>query len=316
MNLDEPETGDTGFDLDSSLNTIASGLGLSTPGHEPEPEETEVSDVAVDQVAAPEVVALDPPKSWSQDKHELWKTLPRDAQDYYNTREKQFLDGLEQYKGEATYAKQLRDVLTPYSPFLKSQGVSETDAVGYLLNAHYQLTNGSPEQRAAAYRQIGADLGLVQNEEEQQIDPAVKELRDQVRGLQSERTQEQQQKHAEAKAKADTETSAFASDPANAHFNEVAKDMVPFVQMGLSLKDAYDKAVWANPVTRQKELARLQTEDAAKLKEKAKTEGQAARKATSVNIRGQETRRAPTEPKGKMFDDMGDILATIKDRAH
>lgn len=92
--------------------------------------------------------------------------------------------------------------------------------------------------------------------------------------------------------------------------------MVPYVKSGMPMKDAYDKAVWANPVTRQKELNRLQTEAAGKLKETAKAEGQAARKATSSNVRAVETRKAPTEPKGKMFDDLPAMLEAIKKRSH
>lgn len=322
--MSEPETGDTGFDLDASVATIAGGLGLNAVEDEPvAADENETGEAVLDQtpakvVATPEITARPPPKSWAKEKHELWGKLPPDAQEYYETREKQFLDGLEQYKGDAGFAKQLRDVITPYKATIAAQGLNESQAVQYLLNAHYRLSTGSPEERAAAYRQIGEDLGLVQAalDPNATIDPVLKQVQDELREVKSTLTAEQQAKQAQRRAECDAETEKFASDPANVYFSEVAPDMVLFVKEGLSLKEAYDKAVWANPVVRQKEIARIQTEDAAKLKEKSKNEAEAARKAASTNVRGSETRRAPTEPKGTMDDTMRDTLKKIKERAH
>lgn len=320
---------DTGFDLDASISGIAGKMGLKVPDFD-EPDEPAAEVVADPKVvAAPDkaaaittdpaaVTVLPPPKSWKQEKHELWSKLPRDAQDYYVEREKQFLDGLEQYKGDAGFAKEFREVLTPYKPMLAAQGVSEKDAVGFLLNAHYQLTNGTAEERAAAFRKIGLDLGLIAEQaadpDAPPVDPAVKQLAAEVHALKEARTTEQQRVFRDHQVRADAETNAFYADPANAYINEVGHDMVPHVKMGLSLKEAYTKAVWGNPVTREKELARIQTEAAAKLKETATTEAEAARKATSTNVRTANVRRAPTEPAGKMFEDMNETLAKIKAR--
>lgn len=322
---------EAGFDLDASLNGIAGKMGLSVPGADDDEVETATStDVALpDKVADPAktaaptdpnaVTVRPPPKSWAKEKHELWGKLPTDAQEYYEKREKEFLDGLEQYKGDAGFAKELRDVLTPYKPMLAAQGVSEKDAVGYLMNAHYRLTNGTAEERAAAYRQIGADLGLVQEIEDPDappVDPMVRQLANEVRELKGERTAEQQARFNEHKTRCEDQTNAFASDPANVYFNEVAPDMVLHVKAGLPLAEAYKKAVWGNPVTREKEIARMQTAAAEKLKADAKTEAETARKATSTNVRSASTPRAPTEPKGTMDDTMRDTLKKIRDRAH
>lgn len=321
---------DTGFDLDASIGGIASSMGLKVPDYDaPEPD----TEVATDPKAAQSgttdpakaaavdpnaVVVRPPPKSWAKEKHEMWGKLPVDAQEYYETREKQFLDGLEQYKGDAGYAKQLREIITPYRATLAAQGISEPQAVQYLLNAHYQLTNGTAEERAAAYRQIGTDLGLIAEAAEDPnalpVDPAVKQLADKVQKLEGERTAEQEQKFREARQRADAETNVFYADAKNIYLSEVANDMVPLIKMGHSLEEAYKKAVWGNPVTREKELARIQTEAAEKLKADAKTEAETARRATSTNVRTTDNRRAPTEPHGKMFEDMHETLAKIKAR--
>lgn len=319
------ETADSGFDIGAAMDTVASAMV-------PEPEqatevpkstESDVSEPISDTetpVSEPETPAVrPPPKSWAKEKHEIWSKLPPDAQDYYEQREKQMLDGLEQYKGDATYARQLKEVVTPYKAMLESMGVSETDAVKYLLNAQYQLTHGTESQRKAAYERIGAELGFITQQSVQQaapVDPVVKQLQDKLDRIESELTAKQQAELQSARAKANSEVETFASDAANLYFNEVAQDMVPFIKQGLALKDAYDRAVWANPATRAKEQARLQTEAAQKLKEKAKPEVEAARRAASTNVRGAESRREPTEPTGSMEETMKQTLANMRRRVN
>jgi hypothetical protein len=262
------------------------------------------------------VLARPPPKSWAKDYHEDWSKLTPKQQEYIEKREKDFLDGLEQYKTDALTAKQFKEVLTPYKAMLSAQGVNETQAIQYLMNAQYRLTNGTPEERAAAYRQMGVDLGLAQSEPEEQVAPEIAYLRQELNGVKSTLQQRQQADAQAAQATAAAEVSKFASDPANLYVDEVTPDMVGFINSGLSLKDAYEKAVWANPTTRAKEMARLQTEAAAKLKEKARGEGEAARKATATNVRSSESRKAPTEPKGTMEDTMRAAYKKLQERVN
>lgn len=313
---------DAGFDIDKSVDTISRGLALGQkkpPGEQRAPADGQQPGVQGQQQASE---ALAPPKSWAADKHELWKALPRPAQEYYNTREQQFLTGIEQYRGDAGFAKQLREVITPYQPMLRAQGISETDAVKFLLNANYRLTNGSEVERRAAYEQIGRDLGFLQAQsgqggqsgEQQQVDPVLRQLQTELGQIKSVLTAEQRTRHEQARTKADTDVNTFAADKTNLYFDEVAKDMVGFINQGMDLKDAYDKAVWANPVTRAKEIARLKTEEAAKTPDPQKVE--AARRAAAVNGRGSETHRAPTEHKGKFLSDesMKEDLRKIRAR--
>lgn len=340
MDIDLDEPSDTGFDIGSSMDKIADGLGLrggsgslppavadgaeSVSLDEAAASDTEDTDTVVPdddtsstdpEAAAP--VTRPPPKSWTRDKHELWAKLPADAQEYYEVRERQFLDGLEQYKGEASYGKAMKDVLNPYKPILAAQGIDEAQAVQYLMNAHYKLTQGTTEQRMAAYHKLGADLRLTGDAPPQsEVAPEIRQLQEKLSGIESSLTARQQAEVNQARERAAKEVSDFASDKANPYFDEVADDIVAMIQTGHSLKDAYDKAVWANPVTRQKEIARIQTEAAAKLKVAASKEAEAAKRASSANVRGRETRRAPTEPKGTMDETMRDTLEKIRNRAH
>lgn len=323
----ETEPGDTGFDLGASMDAIASEImGKDDADTDDTGADTELPSGAdegnaaapiVDAQAAPQIRAA--PKAWPKEQHENWGKLDPKVQEYLELREKQMLDGLDTYKGDATYAKQLREVFSPYSQFLQQQGVNETQAVQFLLNTHYGLTNGSPEQRLQLFNQLGKDLGLFSPQQSEtgqidQNDPLV-DLKKEVTTLKSAEEARQREAKQAIRQKADLETSTFATDPANVHFNDVAHDMVPLINAGYSLKDAYDTAVLKNPVTRQKELDRLQTEAATKKTEEAKTVAEAARRASSSNIRSAHPQTAPTEPKGSMEDTMRDTLKRIRARS-
>jgi hypothetical protein len=85
---------------------------------------------------------------------------------------------------------------------------------------------------------------------------------------------------------------------------KISSELLAFVQTWpideLYLEDAYEKAVWANPVTRQKEMSRVQTEQQAALKAKAIAEAEAKKKAASTTIRNRDSQRTPTGPRATM----------------
>lgn len=326
--MPDPTAADSGLDINAAAADIGADLfgaerDAPTPDDVPEldvetaPEQQEQETAAAseqEQPAPVEQPKREMPKSWSKDKQAMWDGLPPEAQDYYTQREKQFLDGLEQYKSDAGYAKQLREVLNPYRPFLQAQGVTETQAVQYLMNAHYRLTQGSEAERRAAYEQIGRDLGFLEQQAAAQADPHVQQLQEKVNRLESTLTARQQAELHAARQKATSEVEVFASDPANAYFNEVANDMARIVAGNpeITLKDAYDQAVWANPVTRAKKLAELQTATTEKKKAAETERAQTVARATAPNVRGVDARKAPTEPKGKFLDDRS-LLADLRE---
>lgn len=62
----------------------------------------------------------------------------------------------------------------------------------------------------------------------------------------------------EEMARIEKEVEAFAADPAHPFFDELSDDIAAILKTGASLAEAYEKAVWANPVTRAKEILRRQ----------------------------------------------------------
>lgn len=302
------------FDMEAALDTVSSGLGFG----EDEPEEIaddiieeDDSNIAedaplteeVDETPTEEVVTRQAPKSWAKDQHETWRKIPKEAQDYIEHREKQMLEGLGVYKEYADFGRQVETVISPYKQMFDQSGVDVNTGLKYLLNAQSILSYGSTEQKTQELqriaRQYGVNLGAP--EQQAQIDPNVKALQDQISQIQSGLTQRQQYELQQVQARTLNEVEAFASDAAHPYFDDVADDIVAMIKTGADLQSAYEKAVWANPVTRQKEIARINKENVTQLREKAKTEAESARKATSNNVRTRDTTKSPTEPKGKLF---------------
>lgn len=307
--------------ISTGVADIASSMGLGEQKDDLEvvdtPETPEVEAITTGNEEAPPVeapVVRNPPSSWAKDYHEHWGKLDPKVQDYIETREKQMLDGLGQYKEYHSIGKGMKEVITPYMPMIQAAGIEPEKAVASLLNAHYQLTQGSPEQRYAAYQRLGQDLGFVQQQNMQQLPPEVRAMQEQLQQLQGALTSRQQ---ADLKAKQDQtakEVESFAKD--SPYLDEVADEMVAFINAGADLKTAYDKAIYANPVTRQKELQRLQTEAEKALKAKAGKAVVEAKRSTAANVRSRDTARTPTEALGKMEDTMKETLREINSRTH
>ena len=323
---------ETTFDMDKAVSDLGAGLGFDSPDEDELPdgvdETLDEDDANLDDdeqigtdepeiiAEAPEVVEDDFPKSWPKETKESWSTIPQSAKDQIKLREKQMLDGLDQYKGDANYGKAFKEVLTPYQNIIRETGLNETQAVQYLMNAHVSLTSGSKEQRLSAYQQLGRNLGLEipaqQTGEPQAIDPKLREFESRVERMEREAQQRQIAEQNVIQEKTRSEVDKFASE--NPYFDDVAEEVAIFIKGGLQLKEAYEKAIWANPVTRQKEQTRIQTETEKALKLKAAEQARKAKSARSGNINNRHTVKVPTEPKGKMFDDMEEQLASIKNR--
>ena len=308
------------FDVEAASDKIANAMFPPTLQLEKEAEEevaAEPETVEVAQAAPIEAApqAVEAPISWPKEMHQHWPTMPKEVREYWQLREKQMMEGLDQYKGTAAYGKSVQDVLAPYKPLLESKGLDAPRAIADLMQAYIAMTQGTVEQRRMAYEQVGKNLGITaMADPATPVDPQVKALQDQFNQIQHTLTSQQTQALEAAREKAGRDVEAFASDPKNVYFNEVADDILVHLKAGHDLPTAYKLAVRGNEVTFQKEVARIQTETEAKLKENARLEALPKQKAKSVNIGGRETQRAPTEPLGSMDDTLKSTLRDLRAR--
>lgn len=311
--------------LDAAVDRISELMGMpeEPPAAEPTPEAAPVAEAAPATPAEP--TPLDVPKSWGQDMHEWWPKTPRQVQEFYNKREQEMLDGLKQYKQGADTWAQYDKVLKPYYPILERMRIQPEHAIDALMRAHVSLTQGSVEDRKAAYQQLGRNLQLLEeaaSAPSPPADPRFQSLESRLQRTESELAARAKADHDASYAKVSQEIETFAADKAHPYFNEVSDHITTLIRGSqaagktLSLQDAYDQAVWANPITRAKEIARVQTEHEAKLKENARLDSLPKKRAAGVNVKSSDSDRAPTEPIGTLEETIRQEHKRIRERVH
>lgn len=318
------------FDLDAGVAQIADSLGVgSDQDHEFEDDTSTTNDYddgasnnesdnlkTAEEKTAEQQALKPPPQSWAKEKHEIWGKLDPQAQEYIELREKQMLDGIEQYKGGYQYAQAINQAIEPFRQDIAAAGVDEATAISELMRHHRALTNGTLEQRQQALLQIGIASGIIPRDGQSQADLERMQLERQIQQYQQLEQGRIQQYYQQEQQRITQAVTAFATDPKNEYFEEVADTMLPLLQAGHDLQSAYDQAVWANPVTRAKEIAKQQTQSSSAKTDKSRLEAEAARKASSVNVKSTSGRNGrQTQPTGSMRDTMEETLREMKNRA-
>ena len=272
---------------------------------------------AKEGASAPAASTLQPPKTWRPEAAAKFATLPPEVQQEVLKREEDIFKGLESYKADASIGKALKGVVQPYLQVFQSQGIDPMQQVSGLMRAHVALATGTPEQKQQFFQHLAKEYGVDLDTEAPYVDPQVAGLQKQLSDLQSRLNGREQHEANEARSKLQAEIDSFASDPAHQYFDEVANDMTGLLRSGAAkdLKDAYDKAIWANPITRAKEQARLTAEAEAKAKAEAAERAKQARKATGANVKSSAKAASGTAPLGSIDDTLNAALATIKSRA-
>lgn len=292
--------------------TETPGLDEQTP--EPAKVAAPTQPVVAEAPPAQPVKTYEVPKSWKKEMHDYWGKVDPAIQGYLIEREEQLLNGFKQFSP-------LRDALQPHLEYLNKQNIQAPRAIDSLLRAHRMLTEGPLEQRRTYLKQLEKNLGLeeaaqAQAQTAQPVDSMIPVLQQKLASLESTIQEWSQRELETVKTEVQKEVDAFAADTkAHPYFEEVATDIAAFVSQGKSLQDAYDMAVWANPVTRAKEQARLLTEHDAKQKENARLSSLPKKKAASVNLSSHGDGKAPTEPVGSLEDTIKSTMRELRQRA-
>lgn len=184
-----------------------------------------------------------------------WGTLSPDVKKYIQSREDDVVKGFGTY---ATGHKNWNDLVSPFQETLaKYPQVNPVQLAQNLLKNHLAVVNSTPEQRRALVAQIakgyGVDIGTPPGASAPSappVDPRVDALESTLRGM----IQAQQQAEYSKKLQV---VEAFAADPKNKFFPEVADDIMRLLQTGVvkDLQAAYEMAIWSNPAVRAKIIA-------------------------------------------------------------
>lgn len=307
------ESEDSGFDVESGSNNLAESLFPSrdSDAKSESEAETETENIESESKPVEQQPLRSAPKSWAKEMHEHYGKLDPSVQDYIDQREQSMFSGIEQYKEFNEFGKQMKQAIAPYQDLIQREGVDAPKAVQALMNAHKLLRESAPAQKQQYFMQLARDYGVdlgQQQSEQAEIDPNVKALMDKVSSLEGNLNQRQQAERDAAYKNITSEVEAFASDKAHPYFDEVSDDIVMLLKTGIDLKSAYEKAIWANPVTRQKEIERINQETETARTKKAQEEAQKAKAATAANIRNRDTRRTPTETGRATMRNLDDAL--------
>ena len=305
-------SGTDDVNLDDGAGT-GDGTGATDPAATGTPAATKGDPAATAAAAS----TLQAPKTWRPEAAAKFATLPPEVQQEVLKREEDIFKGLESYKADASIGKALKGVVQPYMHIFQAQGVDPIQQVSGLMRAHVALATGTPEQKQQFFQHLAKEYGVDLGTEAPYVDPQVAGLQKQLADLQSRLNGREQQEAEQVRSKLQAEIDTFASDPAHQYFDEVANDIAGLLRSGAAkdLKDAYEKAIWANPITRAKEQARLTAEAEAKAKAEAAERAKQARKATGANVKSSAKAASGTAPLGSIDDTLNAALANIKSRA-
>jgi hypothetical protein len=225
------------------------------------------------------------PGSWKPAAREKWASVDPTIREEIYRREAEISRGLNQSTKDASFGREINEIVAPYQHTFRAAGTDAKTAVSKLLETDAVLRYGTPIDKAQRAYEIlsyyGVDVqalgALIMGEQppQQQVDPQVAALQQRLAALESGNQSQQEQFVSSLK----TELETFASDPKNEFYRDVRLDMATLLESGRAkdLQDAYDKAIWANPETRQVLLDR----QAVELSKNVSKRAAAAREASS-----------------------------------
>lgn len=236
--------------------------------------------------AAPEVVQA-APQSWSAAAKAEWANASPVLRAEIDKREKDMHQALTRHDGELRLGREVKDIITPYMAQIQAEGATGPQAIASLLNTAHILRTGSAEQKKALIlntaKQYGVDLGVPESDD--YVDPTIAAMQKQMeelRRLADPQAIESRLQDKLERGKVESDIAAFASDPANVHFEAVRPLMVAMLNSNQAkdLKEAYDMACMANPQIRSTLEAAKQAEMEAKRKQDIANKKRAASSIT------------------------------------
>lgn len=242
--------------------------------------------------AAQQQATIGPPPTWSATAKADWDKLPEHIQREVLKREGDIQQGKAQWDQKADRFNRLDAVLSPRRERFQMAGIDEAQAVQALLAAQDFLERSPLDGIAYLARQYGVDLRQFAQRAPggqqppqggvQQLPPELQRLASEVQTLKSTLAQQQQSAEQATRAGVLDQVQQFSADPANVYFENVKAEMGKLLkaEAASDLKDAYDKACWANPEIRGLLLRQQEEQRVAQAREQASAKAAAARHAS------------------------------------
>lgn len=271
-----------------------------------------------------EVQEVGAPKTWSKDALAEWATIPPRAQQEILKREEDALKGITMYKQRAELGDQYDKVVEPYKPLLTAANIDPVQMFQSFAANHYILSRGTDQQKLelAANMLSGYQIDFAKlashigDQLLEPADPRLAALEQEIASLKAGQTSRQQQEQTATVERLGQEIETFAADPAHPYFTELADDIAKLFEAGqaATLQEAYEKAVYLNPTTRQKEIDRLTAEKATSLTADDQARKDKIAKSTAADLNINPKSRNGTVPLGSVDDTLSETMARIQAR--
>lgn len=289
-------------------------------------DEVSVEQVEVDTEAKESVEKTvdDYPSTWKGDLKEKWANVDPAVRAEIHRREGDMLKGLEQYRGYANYAAEVANTFKPYDDVIRRAGSNQKEVLNTALGSMHRLMEGTPQQKAQELLNIASTYGVNLEDvtstndrilaNQPLVDPEVEMLKNELAQQRQFLEQSNREKEQATLQTYQSELEEFANSPENMYFADVREEMARIFagsQEEISLRDAYDKAVWANPVTREKLIAEQRETERRSAAEKAA----AAKKTAKTNVASRGRPLAGVDTTNGTLDDvLAANLAKIRNR--
>ena len=265
---------EAGADSSSPPEKESQGRSLSTEQNAPPgagntddgKDSTQPSDEKASGQEATGRAPLEAPAHWSLPDREMFAKQTPEAQHWLMSRSQAMEAAHTQRSQEIAPIRQLSE---QWKPYFDQLGVPAPMAINQLLSAEYELRTASNGRKLEIMRGLVRDYGIQAPDaegSEPQTNPELEALRFQVQQMQQgqEGYLAQQQnvrvQNAQAQLQAFSTQADDSGKLAHPYFGEVQHEMTVMAQADMQngiqpdLQSLYDRAVWANPVTRQKVL--------------------------------------------------------------
>lgn len=252
------------------------------------------------------------PSGWAPKFREQWSGLPKEIREEILRREEASVRGVRQLQEESSYLKDFANPLVPFIKEASSAGIHPGEYIASVMQAEHILRTGDVESKFATLLDIadkygvplrktleslGEDIAASLPAQKQQVSlpPEIQRELEESRRF---RQQFGQQQETEAMA----ELRQFAAE--NEFFEDVHLEMADIMERGgaKTLKEAYERAIWSNPMTREVLLSRQMEE---RKKEELKNK-QAKAASLDMSGSGEVSVRKKNDENSTIEDDLRD----------
>ena len=325
QSLGEGESSEKAAGTEKPAGATGTGSQSDTGADTGKPAESEAAKEAGEATGAGEQgqqQSLAAPKTWRPEAAAKWATIDPTVQQEILKREEDIFKGLERYRGAADFGQKFQQSISEFAPVLQQYNIDPFAMTRALYGAHFALSTGNPESKKAAFLKLAQDYGVDLTEVDlaqttSYVDPQVRSLQQELSAVKSTLSSQSEARAREDREKFIQQVNAFAGSGEAPYFQEVVTDIAMLMKAdrNLGLKEAYQKAVWANPQTRQKEIERFQAEAEAKRRADAEKIAAQKRVASAANVKKTTNPGRPAAPVGTMDDTLQETLAAINARS-